>query len=199
MKVLLVSTGRLPASYFRRVREELAGDPDLVIDVLAWSPPREPVEGLVRRYVLVGPGRMPPVAAPPDSRSPAVAREPGGPFLPAGASVTEPPAKGKGTPHLIRDLARVRSGVRRRLLRMVPSSTRRRVRKAVQGGPSRQFWRRVRTNATVRALVGEADLVVVLDAGGIRTGWHLARRHPDRSVVFGLSAAATRVKEGVAA
>ena len=58
MNVLLISTGRLPAPYFEKARAEL-GDGDIVIDVLAWSPPREPVDEVLCHFLLLGPGQMP--------------------------------------------------------------------------------------------------------------------------------------------
>jgi hypothetical protein len=195
MNVLLVSTGRLPASYFRKVREELGADPDLVIDTLAWSPPREPVDQVVRRYLLIGPGRMPTVAAQQDSLSASAQQVPTRhASAPHPASGTEPSSAPESRSRRLRRLARIRAGVRRRLNRVVTSRTRRRIRKVVLGGPPRQFWRRVRNNAAAQALVVEAGLVVVLDAGGIRTGWHLARRYRETPVVFGLPAAALHVQ-----
>lgn len=116
--MLIVASNSLPASYFRKVRQELGGGPAMVIDALVWSPPREPVDDVVRRYELIGPEEE----SGPDS-------------VPSTDARTEPPRK-----PAITGLARIRAGVKRR---------------------------------------------------------DLARRYPDRSVVFGLPAAAVHLKGGI--
>ena len=172
--VLIVARNGLPASYFRKVRHELGG-PDLVIDALVWSPPWEPVDDVVRRYELIGPEEE----SIPDSAPPGDAR-------------TEPP-----TMPPITGLARIRAGVKRRVVRRVPRRVRAGLRRRKAQSASRTFWKRVRSTAAAHQLVREADLVLVVDAGAVRTGWHLARRYPDRSVVFGLPAAAVHLKGGI--
>lgn len=64
MKVVLLSTRRLPPSYFDTVRADLGGRDDLALDVVAWVPPAGPVDGLVNSFTLIGPGKMPVEAAP---------------------------------------------------------------------------------------------------------------------------------------
>jgi hypothetical protein len=64
MKVVLLSTRRLPPSYFDTVRADLGSPEDLDLDVVAWVPPSGPVDGLVKSFTLVGPGRMPVAVVP---------------------------------------------------------------------------------------------------------------------------------------
>ena len=80
MKVVLLSTRRLPPAYFDTVRADLGGSPELGLNVVGWLPPSGPVAGLVESFTLVGPGRIPvetpPAAAPTDSgTTPAAAAE----------------------------------------------------------------------------------------------------------------------------
>ncbi|WP_328332507.1 hypothetical protein OHA70_14165 [Kribbella sp. NBC_00382] len=65
MKVVLLSTRRLPPSYFDTVRADLGSPENLDLDVVAWVPPSGPVDGLVKSFTLVGPGRMPVAVVPP--------------------------------------------------------------------------------------------------------------------------------------
>jgi hypothetical protein len=58
MKVVLLSTRRLPPAYFDTVRADL-GRPDVGLDVVGWVAPAGPVDGLVDSFTLIGPGRMP--------------------------------------------------------------------------------------------------------------------------------------------
>jgi hypothetical protein len=71
MKVVLLSTRRLPPAYFDTVRADLGGRPEVGLDVVAWVPPAGPVDGLVESFTLIGPGKMPvqiqPPAVPADS------------------------------------------------------------------------------------------------------------------------------------
>jgi hypothetical protein len=153
--VLIVASNSLPASYFRKVRQELGGGPDLVIDALVWSPPREQVDDVVRCFELIGPEEK----SGPDSAP--------------------------------------RAGVWQWVERRVPRRVRAGLRRREAQAASRTFWKRVRSTAAAHQLVREADLVLVVDVGALRTGWHLARRYPDRSVVFGLPAAAVHLKGGI--
>ena len=173
--VLVVASNSLPASYFREVRQELGGGPDLVIDALVWSPPQEPVDDVVRCFELIGPEE-----------------ETGPDSAPSTDAWTEPPTKPAVT-----GLAQIRAGVKRRVLRRVPRRVRAHLRRRKAQAASRAFWKRVRSTAAAHRLVREADLVLVVDVGAVRTGWHLARRNPDRSVVFGLPAAAVHLKGGI--
>ncbi|MFI5710746.1 hypothetical protein [Kribbella sp. NPDC051620] len=65
MKVVLLSTRRLPPTYFDTVRADLGSPENLDLDVVAWVPPSGPVDGLVKSFTLVGPGRMPVAVVPP--------------------------------------------------------------------------------------------------------------------------------------
>jgi hypothetical protein len=56
--VVLLSTRKLPPTYFDQVREDL-GDPDITIDVVGWVAPSAWVADKVRTFTLIGPGRMP--------------------------------------------------------------------------------------------------------------------------------------------
>ena len=61
--VVLLSTRRLPPTYFDQVREDL-GDPNIVIDVVGWVAPSAWVADKVNTFTLIGPGRMPSQPAP---------------------------------------------------------------------------------------------------------------------------------------
>jgi hypothetical protein len=56
--VVLLSTRRLPPTYFDQVREDL-GDQTITIDVVGWVPPSAWVADKVNSFTLLGPGRMP--------------------------------------------------------------------------------------------------------------------------------------------
>lgn len=62
-KVVLLSTRRLPPTYFDQVREDL-GDQDITIDVVGWVAPSAWVADKVNSFTLIGPGRMPAAPAP---------------------------------------------------------------------------------------------------------------------------------------
>jgi hypothetical protein len=195
--VLIVASNSVPPSYFRKVRQELGDGPDLVIDALVRSSPQEPVDDVVRRFEAIGPqaesgpdaAPSPSSAAVPEtSESTSRARQVVGP-VDAGSTDarTEPLTKAPTT-----GPTQIRAGVSRRVPRRVLAWLRRREEQAV----SRAFWRRVRSSATAHELVRAADLVIVVDVGALRTGWHLSRRYPDRPVVFGLPAAAVQLEGG---
>lgn len=191
MNVLLISAGRLPASYFEKARWEL-GNGDIVIDVLAWLPPEEPVDKLLRHYLLLGPGQMP---LPASAQTEISTRESEWPGNSPAASAAEGGAGQLGADSLRRwNRTRIKAGLLRRLNRAKRSRAARKVRRLVFGGPSRQLWSRVRGHAQAQHLARNADLFVVVDTGGLRTGWHIARRHPATGAVFGLPAAAQYVK-----
>jgi hypothetical protein len=61
--VVLLSTRRLPPTYFDQVREDL-GDQNIVIDVVGWVAPSAWVGDKVNTFTLIGPGRMPAQPAP---------------------------------------------------------------------------------------------------------------------------------------
>ncbi|GAA2819880.1 hypothetical protein [Kribbella solani] len=56
--VVLLSTRRLPPTYFDQVREDL-GDQNITIDVVGWVAPSAWVADKVNTFTLIGPGRMP--------------------------------------------------------------------------------------------------------------------------------------------
>ncbi|GAA1113362.1 hypothetical protein GCM10009630_08290 [Kribbella jejuensis] len=64
-KVVLLSTRRLPPTYFDQVREDL-GDQDITIDVVGWVAPSDWVADKVNSFTLIGPGRMPAAPAEPE-------------------------------------------------------------------------------------------------------------------------------------
>ncbi|WP_350279511.1 hypothetical protein [Kribbella sp. HUAS MG21] len=61
--VVLLSTRRLPPTYFDQVREDL-GDQNITIDVVGWVAPSAWVADKVNTFTLIGPGRMPTAPAP---------------------------------------------------------------------------------------------------------------------------------------
>lgn len=61
--VVLLSTRRLPPTYFDQVREDL-GDQNITIDVIGWVAPSAWVADKVNTFTLIGPGRMPAAPAP---------------------------------------------------------------------------------------------------------------------------------------
>ncbi|HWD78509.1 MAG TPA: hypothetical protein VG497_06505 [Kribbella sp.] len=68
-KVVLLSTRRLPPTYFDQVREDL-GDQDITIDVVGWVAPSAWVADKVNTFTLIGPGRMPAAPAPEPTTEP---------------------------------------------------------------------------------------------------------------------------------
>ncbi|TDO59799.1 hypothetical protein EV651_108143 [Kribbella sp. VKM Ac-2571] len=56
--VVLLSTRKLPPTYFDQVREDL-GDQNITIDVVGWVAPSAWVADKVNSFTLIGPGRMP--------------------------------------------------------------------------------------------------------------------------------------------
>ena len=56
--VVLLSTRRLPPTYFDTVREDL-GNAESTLDVVGWVAPAGPVADKVHTFTLIGPGRMP--------------------------------------------------------------------------------------------------------------------------------------------
>ncbi len=61
--------------------------------------------------------------------------------------------------------------------------------------PSRpRAWLLARSDASVRAWVGEADVLVALDRFAIFTVWRLARRNRRPAAVFGMDAAVREVR-----
>jgi hypothetical protein len=67
--VVLLSTRKLPPTYFDQVREDL-GDQDITIDVVGWVAPSAWVADKVNSFTLIGPGRMPSAPAPEPATEP---------------------------------------------------------------------------------------------------------------------------------
>ena len=202
MNVLLISTGRLRASYFEKARREL-GDGDVVIDVLAWLPPREPVGNEPGQFLLLGPGQLP-EPTPTQSEISKHEFESSSRLLALPEPLVDRKQKGPASPSrwnrgrikvgLLWRYKRARRGLLWRYRRAQRSKAARRARQIVLGGPSRRLWRRARGDRQAQRMARTADLFVVVDGGAVRTGWHLARRHPNTSAVLGLPAAAEQVK-----
>lgn len=64
----------------------------------------------------------------------------------------------------------------------------------IEGGVSRRFWRAVRTQPQLRAVLNDADAIIVLDPDAIRAGWHVARRHRDVVACIGAAAVAVQLR-----
>ncbi len=73
--VVLLSTRKLPPTYFDQVREDL-GDQDITIDVVGWVAPSAWVADKVNTFTLIGPGRMPSAPAPEPEPEPETVTEP---------------------------------------------------------------------------------------------------------------------------
>ncbi|HEU4947752.1 MAG TPA: hypothetical protein VFT31_11410 [Kribbella sp.] len=209
MNVVLLATRRLPAAYFETLRADLGGDPELGLDVIAWSPPREPVDEVVRRFLLIGPGRMP-VAAPPTTPAsptpPASKSTPVTPKSPAQPTAKVPTGDPPRPAGLGRRVARRlvaaarwryrrlrRDGVMPTLKRL-PATLKKsrparwlRARRAKE--VSRTYWTRITSRPDVLALIDKADVVVALDAAAVWAGWNIGRRTADTPVVLGVPAA----------
>ncbi len=210
MNVVLLATRRLPAAYFETVRTDLGSAPDLQLDVVAWAPPREPLEDRVRRFVLIGPGRMPlagPAPTPakplPERSEPVEPSQRGGQAMPSGPAAATDPVAAPGGPRrgAPRRLAvAVRWRYRRlrrwagRLRGRMPGSVRRsrpvrwlRTRRGKE--VSRAYWSRVAARPDVLDVIDRADVVVALDSAAAWAGWKLGRRTADTPVVLGVLAA----------
>ena len=177
MNVLLLVTGRaLPVSVVDDARRELADD-SLVVDVVTWLPPVEALDEAVGTCVVIGPVRAVPTSG---GTSPPVSRTAPGPSTPTAQAA---PARSPW----VRTLRRPFGRARRRIGRTV--------RRLVVGGVSRQFWTRIRRDGEASTVAARADVIVAMDTGAIRAGWHLARRHPAAVVTLGLAAAAREVEQ----
>ncbi|TCC12176.1 hypothetical protein [Kribbella soli] len=73
--VVLLSTRKLPPTYFDQVREDL-GDQNITIDVVGWVAPSAWVADKVNTFTLIGPGRMPAAPAPEPEPAPESVTEP---------------------------------------------------------------------------------------------------------------------------
>jgi hypothetical protein len=213
MKVVLLSTRRLPPAYFDTVRADLGGRPNVGLDVVAWVPPAGPVDGLVESFTLIGPGKMPvetvPPAVPADSVSTPATDAEAVPAdvseaakAPAPEAVAEPkpaPAAAKPRPTGAKRVVKAVQWRYRRLRRaggkVLPKAIKKaapiRKLKANRRGNdlSKNYWTRVQSRPDVMKVVDQADVVIALDAGSIWAGWQLGQRKTDTPVVLGLPAA----------
>jgi hypothetical protein len=197
MKVLLLSTSRLHLSYFEKVRREFDRS-DVVIDVVAWLPPREPVDELIREFLLLGPSEVPKAELAPSGMSKFLDRlhtVPARPVesKPRGYDLLPQWNRARNRASLLWRYKRVQQCLLWRYRRVRQTKVARRLRRIVIGGPSRQFWRRARRHREAQRMARTADLIVVLDGGAVRTGWHLAQRNPNARAVIGLVAAVEQV------
>lgn len=214
--VVLLSTRRLPPTYFDTVREDL-GDPNVILDVVGWVAPAGPVADKVKSFTLIGPGRMPvapapePVADPTDEApdaviAPEAVAEPEaviGAVAPAAAEAVAPepqPAptskpKPTGAKRVVKAVQwRYRKG-RKIAGRMLPKAIKTSAPvKFLRGNLAskdlgKTYWGRVLSRRDVMATIEQADVVVALDAGAIWAGWNLGQRRASTPVVLGIPAA----------
>ena len=172
--VVLLSTRRLPPAYFDTVREDLGGDPDLVLDVIGWVGPDGPVEDKVNSFTLIGPGRMPAASPSEPEPEPAPALKPG----PTGSK---------------RGVRAALWRARRSAGRVLPEAIKKGAKflRSNRAGQKlgKTYWDRVLSRPDVMSTIEKADVVVALDSGAIWAGWNLGRRRPGTPVVLGLPAA----------
>ena len=217
--VVLLSTRRLPPTYFDTVREDL-GNAEITLDVVGWVAPAGPVADKVHTFTLIGPGRMPvapapePVADPteeaPDAViAPEAVAEPEAvvadeaEVAPAAAEVAAAEPQPAPTPKpKPTGIKRVRKAVawrarkaRKVAGRMLPKAIKTSAPvKFLRGNRAskdlgKTYWGRVLSRRDVMATIEKADVVVALDAGAIWAGWNLGQRRASTPVVLGIPAA----------
>jgi hypothetical protein len=216
--VVLLSTRRLPPTYFDTVREDL-GNAEITLDVVGWVAPAGPVADKVKSFTLIGPGRMPvapvePVAEPnatdeaPDAviapeavaEPEAVVGEaevaPAAAEVPA-ASTTPPAAKPRptGAKRVVKAVQWRYRRARKAGGKLVPKAIKTSAPvKFLRGNRAskdlgKTYWSRVLSRRDVMATIEKADVVVALDAGAIWAGWNLGQRRASVPVVLGIPAA----------
>lgn len=214
--VVLLSTRKLPPTYFDQVREDL-GDPDITIDVVGWVAPSAWVADKVRTFTLIGPGRMPSapepeaaaeptdeapdaVIAPEAVAEPATVEET---VAPAAAQVSEaapqpkpaPKPRPTGAKRVVKAVEWRARKARKVAGRMLPKAIKTSAPvKFLRGQRAtsdlgKNYWDRVLSRRDVMSTIEQADVVVALDAGAIWAGWNLGRRRASTPVVLGLPAA----------
>lgn len=199
MKVVLLSTRRLPPTYFDTVRADL-GRPDVGLDVVGWVAPAGPVDGLVDSFTLIGPGRMP--VAEPVSPAPAAEAStvPDAPKAQAEAiqppkPAAKPAAKPRptGAKRVVKAVQWRARRLRKATGKVLPNSVTKPVKKLTSGRRSnnlaKTYWARAQGRKDVMAKIEQADVVIALDAGAVWAGWQLGQRNAARPVVLGVPAA----------
>ena len=199
--VVLLSTRKLPPTYFDQVREDL-GDQDITIDVVGWVAPSAWVDDKVNTFTLIGPGRMPaaPVVeeevAEAESAAP-VAEEPAPKPQPAPAPAPAAPAKPKptGAKRVVKAVEWRARKAKKVAGRMLPKAIKTSAPvKFLRGQRAtsdlgKTYWGRVLSRRDVLSTIDRADVVIALDAGAIWAGWNLGQRKASTPVVLGLPAA----------
>jgi hypothetical protein len=214
--VVLLSTRRLPPTYFDQVREDL-GEP-VALDVVGWVAPAAWVSDKVESFTLIGPGRMPAepveetVADPTDEApeaviAPEAVAEPEkvvadeAEVAPAAAQVAAagpaaaPKPRPTGAKRVVKAVAwRYRRGRKvagRMLPKAIKTSAPVKFLRGQRAGKDlgKTYWERVLTRRDVLQTIEKADVVVALDAGAIWAGWNLGQRRASTPVVLGIPAA----------
>ncbi|WP_410788866.1 hypothetical protein [Kribbella sp. C-35] len=198
--VVLLSTRKLPPTYFDQVREDL-GDQDITIDVVGWVAPSAWVADKVNSFTLIGPGRMPaaPVVeeevAEVESAAP-VAEEPAPKPAPAPAAPAAPPKpKPTGAKRVVKAVEWRARKAKKVAGRMLPKAIKTSAPvKFLRGQRAtsdlgKTYWERVLSRRDVLSTIDQADVVIALDAGAIWAGWNLGQRKASTPVVLGLPAA----------
>lgn len=195
--VVLLSTRKLPPTYFDQVREDL-GDQNITIDVVGWVAPSAWVADKVNTFTLIGPGRMPaePVveveeaeAAAPVAAEPAPKPEP----APAPAAAAKP--KPTGAKRVVKAVEWRARKAKKVAGRMLPKAIKTSAPvKFLRGQRAtsdlgKTYWERVLSRRDVLSTIDQADVVIALDAGAIWAGWNLGQRKASTPVVLGLPAA----------
>ncbi|MFC6161486.1 hypothetical protein [Kribbella jiaozuonensis] len=217
--VVLLSTRRLPPTYFDQVREDL-GDQNITIDVVGWVAPSAWVADKVNTFTLIGPGRMPAQPAPepeveasdeaPDAviapeavAAPETVVADEAKIAPAAAEVAAaapqpkpaPKPKPTGAKRVVKAVEWRARKARKVAGRMLPKAIKTSAPvKFIRGQRAtndlgKNYWERVLSRRDVMATIDKADVVVALDAGAIWAGWNLGQRKASTPVVLGLPAA----------
>jgi len=199
--VVLLSTRKLPPTYFDQVREDL-GDQNITIDVVGWVAPSAWVADKVNTFTLIGPGRMPAepvveeevevaeveVAAP-------VAEEPAPKPEPAPAPAAAPKPRPTGAKRVVKAIEWRARKAKKVAGRMLPKAIKTSAPvKFLRGQRAtsdlgKTYWERVLSRRDVLSTIDQADVVIALDAGAIWAGWNLGQRKASTPVVLGLPAA----------
>jgi hypothetical protein len=195
--VVLLSTRKLPPTYFDQVREDL-GDQTITIDVVGWVAPSAWVADKVNTFTLIGPGRMPaePVVeeevAEVETPAP-VAEAPAPKPQPAPAAAPKP--KPTGAKRVVKAVAWRARKAKKIAGRMMPKAIKTSAPvKFLRGQRAtsdlgKTYWERVLSRRDVLTTIDQADVVIALDAGAIWAGWNLGQRKASTPVVLGLPAA----------
>ncbi|GAA1600180.1 hypothetical protein GCM10009804_66070 [Kribbella hippodromi] len=207
--VVLLSTRRLPPTYFDQVREDL-GDQNITIDVVGWVAPSAWVADKVNSFTLIGPGRMPaePVevvedaaaeaAATPAAPAEEKAEEAQAPAAPAAAKpapAAAPKPRPTGAKRVVKAVEWRARRAKKVAGRVVPKAIKTSAPvKFLRGQRAsndlgKTYWERVLSRRDVLTTIDRADVVVALDAGAIWAGWNLGQRKASTPVVLGLPAA----------